>query len=231
MKKYYFYGDSNTYGYDPRDPFGGCYPENKIWTNILQKLLGDSTAVIADGLNGRKIPNHKRTIELLEMSLQREEPLAAFAVMLGSNDLLLCDSRDGDVNTDEIVKTMEDFLLEIRNFLDHNPEKQVDSGQGRADSEQRKAGLCQGKAYVTEEHPKILLIAPPPLHYQKNLDSKISEIRTGYQKIAARHGWDYIDTGAWNLPLAFDGVHLSEEGHRIFAEKMAEWLKRKNQPK
>lgn len=236
LKKYYFYGDSNTYGYDPRDPFGGCYPREKIWTNLLKNIMGESVTVISDGLNGRKIPKYKRTIELLEMGLKREKNLAAFAVMLGSNDLLLSDSEGGNINADEIVQHMEDFLTEIQNFLQMN-QIEMKSGQEEIQkvwSEKKQAQIQQEQIQIepkqngsfgTAAETRIIIIAPPPLHFQKELDDKMPEIWSGYKKIAGRHGWDYIDTAGWKLPLAYDGVHLSEEGHRIFAEKLAEWIR------
>ena len=30
----------------------------------------------------------------------------------------------------------------------------------------------------------------------------------------------FIDTAAWELPMSFDRVHLSEEGHRLMAERL-----------
>lgn len=240
MDKYYFYGDSNTYGYDPRDPFGGCYPREKIWTGILQDLLADTAEITTDGLNGRQIPDHKRTVELLEMSLEREQPLTAFAVMLGSNDLLLTDNT----NTDEIVTRMEKFLVEIQNFLKDRARKGHRSPQeGHQNPQNCQQNPKEGHQYSQEgprspqdgyqnwpsDTPGIILIAPPPLHYHEILDRLMEKIWSGYQQIAEKHGWDYVDTTSWNLPLAYDGVHLSEEGHRIFAEGMAEWINSKKQ--
>ena len=52
-KQILFYGDSNTYGYDPRGFFGGRYaPENR-WTDILAKELRNMWDVYAEGRNGR----------------------------------------------------------------------------------------------------------------------------------------------------------------------------------
>lgn len=39
VKKAYFYGDSNTYGYDPRGIMGGRYPEEYCWPDILARML------------------------------------------------------------------------------------------------------------------------------------------------------------------------------------------------
>ena len=34
----------------------------------------------------------------------------------------------------------------------------------------------------------------------------------------------FADAGAWGLPLAFDGVHLTPEGHRRLARALAPLL-------
>ena len=62
MKNILCYGDSNTYGsmpidFDPIDTdFISStyrYPEEKRWTTIMQKELGDGYNIITEGLNGR----------------------------------------------------------------------------------------------------------------------------------------------------------------------------------
>lgn len=54
------YGDSNTYGYDPRSYLGGRYPESVRWTGLLNAL---GIKVITEGENGRSIPRLDREIE------------------------------------------------------------------------------------------------------------------------------------------------------------------------
>ena len=39
MKNVLCYGDSNTYGYDGRDPFGGRLPANARWVDLLGGML------------------------------------------------------------------------------------------------------------------------------------------------------------------------------------------------
>lgn len=58
MKKLIFFGDSNTYGYDPRGFLGGRYPEDMIWTSIVQKALSNEYEVINEGQNGRPLPSN-----------------------------------------------------------------------------------------------------------------------------------------------------------------------------
>ena len=79
------YGDSNTYGYDPRGYFGDRYPKESRWVDILMQRTG--WEIRNEGQNGREIPSrpfqYQRAGELLTLSAPD-----VFAVMLGTNDLL-----------------------------------------------------------------------------------------------------------------------------------------------
>ena len=79
------YGDSNTYGYDPRGFVGDRYRKGSRWVDILaQKLKWE---IQNEGQNGREIPSrpfqYQRAGELLTLN-----PPDIFAIMLGTNDLL-----------------------------------------------------------------------------------------------------------------------------------------------
>lgn len=58
------------------------------------------------------------------------------------------------------------------------------------------------------------------------LGSKISSVSHAFREIAAKtccqFNVPYYDTNDWNLPLGPDGVHLTEEGHRLLAVKVSE---------
>ena len=69
------FGDSNTYGYDPRG-FGGRYGNEDRWVDRLEMQTG-YTAINA-GVNGLEIPRHV---------LQLQEAVCLL-VMLGTNVLL-----------------------------------------------------------------------------------------------------------------------------------------------
>lgn len=78
------YGDSNTYGYDPRSCLGGRYPESVRWTGLLKKYGWE---IRNEGQNGRSIPQSGREINLTVRTLCRVDA-DILTVMLGSNDLL-----------------------------------------------------------------------------------------------------------------------------------------------
>ena len=71
------FGDSNTYGYDPRSFFGGRYPAESRWTDLLAKSSG--WEVVNMGLNGREVPTGA---EELAGMLHQDDLLV---VMLGDN--------------------------------------------------------------------------------------------------------------------------------------------------
>ena len=99
------FGDSNTYGYDPRSYFGGQYPAQHRWVDLLAQKL-NCTAVNA-GENGREIPRREGELQRFDLMLSNQKPLDLLLVMLGGNDLL----QGNSVET--IAQRMEDFLTRI----------------------------------------------------------------------------------------------------------------------
>ena len=99
------YGDSNTYGYDPRSFLGGRYPESVRWTALLNAANWD---VINRGENGRSIPRLDREIEAAVQTVRGIET-DILTVMLGSNDLLQCPGLSAEV----CGKRMEQFLAAL----------------------------------------------------------------------------------------------------------------------
>ena len=165
------YGDSNTWGYDPRGYFGGRYDEP--WPSLLPWKIQNL------GENGREIPGFPVTFP---------ENTDLLIVMLGTNDLL----QGGCAVT--AAKRMVSFLT----------------------------GMML-------EPEKILLIAPPPLKLGEwvsgtRLIEESRELTRQYDVLSRRLGIRFADAGRWNIPLAFDGVHFTEEGHRAFAENLINYL-------
>ena len=79
------FGDSNTYGFDPRSFFGGRYPAEQRWVNILAELTGWD--MLNAGENGREIPRREGEIRRFLDLLEAEQP-ELLIVVLGGNDLL-----------------------------------------------------------------------------------------------------------------------------------------------
>ena len=71
------FGDSNTYGYDPRGYFGGRYGADCRWVDILTEETGWTISNM--GQNGREIPSAAPAFP---------DDTDLLIVMLGTNDLL-----------------------------------------------------------------------------------------------------------------------------------------------
>lgn len=181
------FGDSNTYGYDPRSYFGGRYPAEYRWVDLLAGKLG-CTAVNA-GENGRQIPGRESEMRRFDRLLETEKPVDLLVIMLGTNDLLQGNSPEA------VTRRMERFL-----------------------------------EHIDFEREKILLIAPPPMQLgtwvstQDLLDAS-QELGEAYQSLSRQLGIRYANAGEWQIPLAFDGVHITPEGHAAFADQMYSYLR------
>lgn len=88
------FGDSNTYGYDPRSFFGDRY--DAPWPELLAKQTG--WEIRNCGANGREIPR--------SLSMQHEA-VDIFLIMLGTNDLL----QGASAKT--AAARMEAFLIQL----------------------------------------------------------------------------------------------------------------------
>ena len=172
------FGDSNTYGYDPRGYFGGRYEADNRWVDILSAATGWTIRNL--GQNGREIPYS---------SLAFPSDTDLLIVMLGTNDLLQ------GCSPQQAAERLERFLAAVP--LDRN---------------------------------KLLLIAPPPVALGAWVPSPqlIDDSRAFArlcQTLAKQMGIRFADAGRWDIPLAYDGVHFTEQGHRAFAAKLLEELK------
>ncbi len=95
------FGDSNTYGYDPRGFFGDRYGAGDRWVDLLEKQTGHEC--INAGANGREIPHNPYALQLLD----EHAPVDIFLVMLGTNDLLQ------GASAKEAAARMETFLTPL----------------------------------------------------------------------------------------------------------------------
>ena len=167
------YGESNTFGYDPRSFLGDRY--DTPWPEGVGELTG--WKLRNSGMCGRRVP-------ILETPFPSDADW--ILVMLGTNDLLCGE----DPQT--IAKRMEQFLS-------------------------------------SQDPSRCILIAPPPLCRGEwvaddALVQRSQALAGEYCGVCARLGIRFLDAGQWHIPLCFDGVHFTEEGHRLFAGHMAREL-------
>lgn len=79
-------------------------------------------------------------------------------------------------------------------------------------------------------HPEhMLLLAPPPMVLgewvcsAQLVDHSLTFARC-CQTLAQQRGIPFANAGEWNIPLAYDGVHFTQQGHQTFAARLLEVL-------
>ena len=192
MRKIVFFGDSNTYGYEPSEVLPGRYPAEVRWVDRFAGQLGKEWQVISNGLNGRKIPDVRHTYQqepVLRMIKEAGEA-GILAVMLGTNDLVLTYTADAEVP----IAKMNRFLAFVTEHMD--PERL----------------LIIAPVYIGSSNAGIQFLSD---WYKESI--KMNE---GFRTLSAKYGNRFVDAGKWGIELAYDYVHLSPSGHRQFAEHM-----------
>lgn len=201
------YGDSNTYGYDPRTE-GQRYGDGIRWPDILTRQLGEGYRVVMEGLSGRTTaydrpdaPAWKNGYPYLAPCLVTHRPVDILAIMLGTND---CNANMG-LSAEEIAAGMEKLVVTAKEVLQE---------------EQR---------FV----PKIVVIAPAPIDphlegtvFADQLDEtsveKSRAIVPLYRAIAEKHGCAFLHADVEVSPI--DCEHLTQAGHARLAELMLDLL-------
>lgn len=87
------------------------------------------------------------------------------------------------------------------------------------------AGERMGRFLDRLDREKVLLIAPPPMVRGEWVSSEAligESCRLGpvYRDL----GFRFLDAAEWDIPMAYDGVHFTQEGHRHFAQRLREEL-------
>lgn len=190
------YGDSNTYGYAPTYLYESRYPEDVIWTNRVAGGL--PYRVLNYGVCGREIPHTDRPIRqvchLLRGWSGEPRPVRLW-IMLGTNDLL----KHAHFTAEDVAARMETLLH----------------------------GLC-GETCVKDGTVRIRVIAPPRMRSgewtigdEERLLRESACLGEAYRSACSSVPHiAFTDATRWDIPLVYDGVHFSEEGHRLFAERI-----------
>ena len=196
MRNLVIYGDSNTFGFDPCVPMGGRYPAQDRWPDLLSTKLGRDWHVIAQGQNGRKIPEIPQSGDFVLKLLEEAGEDGIFAVMLGTNDLLAGWEPDADL----AIRKMRRFLPFVSM---HHPPGQI---------------LVLAPPFETDWAE----MTPSVRQYLK----ESRRMNQAFRLAALETGAVFVDTEPWKLSLSFDYIHLTEEGNRQLAHYMKQELER-----
>lgn len=207
MSRILCFGDSNTYGYNPK---GGRYGESERWTARLAARLG--ATVIEEGLGGRTCVlddptegGYKSGAAYLPPCLMSHAPLDAVVLMLGTND---AKARFGLTPV-----TIGEGLAQLVRLI-------------------RLYGTD-----AAGQPPAVLIVAPPPVtpavlatRLAEPFGARAIEVTRGiaaeYARLARLTRCAFFDAAPVAEVSPLDGVHLSREGHAALADALACELRR-----
>ena len=199
MRNVLFFGDSNTYGFDPESRAAGTgerFPAAVRWCGVAAHELGTSRHVIEEGLNGRttvhedpyRLTTHLSGGALLPTLLKSHLPLEVVVIMLGTNDLKPVYS----LGLADIARGMAVLAEAVREFP------------------WPSCAPCL----------QMLLVSPPSL-----TDALSKELADAYAGVAELEGCDFLDAGKVTKVGDFDGVHLDAAGHHALGLAVATKLR------
>ena len=198
------FGDSNTWGYNPKD--GSRFPWGVRWTSVLQEQLKDQgIRVIEEGLCGRTtvfedpLRQGRKGVELFPTLLETHGQPDQIVLMLGTNDCKTVFSASADVIGKGIVRLLD----QAKQFA---PDSKI---------------LLISPIFLGERV------------WEEGFDQEFSsesvevskKLGDVYEKIAEQYGTDFFRAADYVQSSEEDQEHMNAEGHRVFAGVVAEHLK------
>lgn len=199
------YGDSNTWGYNP-EAAGARYDDDIRWTRLLQRQLGDHVQVVEEGLSGRTTVFEDYTLEGVNgltpfhAILTSQSPIDLLVLMLGTND---CKQMFG-ANAASITRGMRRLVLKAQTMP------------------------------VWRKVPAILLVAPVCMGegieqvststMGEGSAEKSRQLPAMYRALAEETNCWFMDANE-SAETGADFVHFTPEGHRCFAEAIAQKIR------
>jgi len=197
MKSILCFGDSITWGYNPKD--ATRLPPEHRWPRILGEALGPDVEVIEEGLNGRTLAVEdplrpdRGGLAKLPFLLESHAPLDAVIIMLGTNDCAPCYHQ----TIGEIALACARLIMTVKQSL---------AGPGGA----APATMLISPPHMSELEPTIGL-------FYDGGQKLCSELAEPYRLVAESLGTAYLDAAKVATPDEPDGIHLGPEGQRKLA--------------
>lgn len=200
MKKIICYGDSNTFGYNPKD--GSRFDENIRWTSLLQKNLGSEYVVINEGMCDRTgfVNNPKGELfsapKHFPKFIKKSGHIDLLILWIGTNDLQF----QYNISLSTIEQGLENLIK-----LAKTKAKKI---------------LIISPVILNEN------ILKGAFNYQFDKTSivKSREVGIVYKKIAEIYNCKLFDINTIVKPSDIDGLHYNSNSHRIIANNLSEFI-------
>ena len=137
-----------------------------------------------------------------------------------------CDVLNWGDNGREVPKTAVSFPEDTQLLIVMLGTSNLLQGMSVEETARRMEGFISG---LSLEREKLLLIAPPPMVpgqwvQSAELIQASKDLARAYGELAERLGIFFADAGLWDVSMAYDGVHFTEQGHRAFARGLMKVL-------
>ena len=202
MKKVLCFGDSNTFGFNPKN--GLRFPKDIRWTGVLQDLCKDKFQIIEAGCNNRTCfrnnPEGKIYTghQILPEYLQETPDIVILA--LGSNDL----QRQYRTTLEEIEYGLEGLIKIVRE------------------------NLSKAKIIILSPTPigqEVLKAKIFSFLFDETSVEKSKSLAEIYYRVALKNDCEFIDLTPIAQVSKIDGLHYEEVGHREIANAVLQVLK------
>lgn len=203
MKKILCYGDSNTFGFNPQTC--GRYDKTIRWSGILGTILPSDIKVIEEGMNNRtgffKNPEGLKQSggEYLPIYLQNHNDIDICILSLGTNDAQFFYKLD-ELAAQTGIQNLINSIKEV------NPETKI-------------IIIPPVKISANILHSGFALM------FNKTSIEKIHEVFPVFKQTADKNNCYYLDLNEFVQPSETDGLHYTEESHKIIAQKIADFIK------
>ena len=199
MKKIVCYGDSNTFGFNPKD--ASRYDER--WTSILQQNLGKEYEVINEGMcnrtgfvinpDGFLFSGPKHFPQLISQS----ENIDFLILWIGTNDLMFQYNISFEAIENGLGKLIKQAQTKITKIIVIPP---VILNENIL------------KGYFKDKFDKTSITK----------STKVGEI---YKRLADTYHCDFFDVNKFVTPSDIDGLHYDRNSHKIIADKLTQLFK------
>ena len=204
MKKIICYGDSNTFGYNPKD--SSRFDKNTRWTSVLQNNLGFKYDVINEGMCDRTgfVNNPKGFLfsapQHFPDFISKSDNIDLLILWIGTNDLQF----QYDISFSTIENGLENLIK-----------------------------LAETKAEKIIIIPPVMLNEKVLEGYFKFQFDKTSIIKSQkvekiYIKLANDYHCEIFNINKFTNPSDLDGLHYDENSHKIIANKLTAYIKNNN---
>ena len=200
------FGDSITWGFDPRN--GSRFPFADRWPRVLEAALQGRARIIEEGLNGRTVATdepsrpYRNGLAMLPPLLETHAPLDVVVFLLGTND----SAPSYGLTAGKIAYNCSALIRAVRASL---------AGPG-------------------DTIPRIVLIAPPPFGslsaemalFYSGGQTASRGLATAYQTLTERFEISFLDAGTVTKASTVDGVHLDQDGQQALGLAVSDVVER-----